>query len=95
MAIKDKVEFMSTKEFRKLPDAVRFSVEREVRSHYFDMVCPTGDWKEPFYCDHDEKDTEQIDLACKFFTGNGISEVGHRPNGNVVSYCKGYYLMGT
>ena len=94
MAIKDKIEFMRTKEFRKLPLAVRSTVETEVRSHYFDKVCPSGDWKQPFYCEHNKEDWFQIDQACKFYTGSGIDPVGHRPNGQVVSYCKGYYMMG-
>ena len=90
-----KWKFMQTEEYKQLPDAVRYTVQKECLTHYFNVLTEgMDDWKMPICA---RIPTEQFDAyneACIHFTGTELQTFNAYSNGTSKVYAKGYYMMG-
>ena len=86
-----KWKFMQTKEYKQLPDAVRYTVEKECLTHYFNVLTDgMGNWKMPFTAEIKSDLYEAYDAACRYFTGAPLQIVSECAD-EYQCYCAGYY----
>ena len=86
-----KWKFMQTPEYAKLPDAVRYTVEKECLMHYFNVLTDgMGNWKMPFTAEIKSDLYEAYDAACRYFTGAPLQIVSECAD-EYQCYCAGYY----
>jgi len=94
-----KWKFMQTEEYKRLPDAVRYTVERECLSYYFDRLTEgMKDWKMPIRKIIPNQLLTPMRAACEYFTGTELHVVRQLsktyPLTDVEVTAKGYYMMG-
>ena len=86
-----KWKFMQTSEFNKLPDAVRYTVEKECLTHYFNVLTDgMGNWKMPFTAEIKSDLHDAYNKACIYFTGAPLQIVSECAD-EYQCYCAGYY----
>ena len=86
--------FMKTTEYARLPDAVRYTVERECLTYYFDKLTEgMSDWKMPIKALIPISDLNPMRAACEYFTGTELSVI-EQDDTNFKVFAKGYYMMG-
>ena len=86
-----KWKFMQTPEYEKLPAAVRYTVERECLTYYFNMM--TGgmsSWKESFTAMIPIKDLNPCRAAAAYFCGAPL-HVMEQVDTEFKVMCPGYY----
>ena len=89
-----KWKFMQTDAYKKLPDAVRYTVERECLSHYFNMLTDgMPDWKLPISGTIPTSLLNPCRAAVEYFTGTELSVI-EQDDANFKVFAKGYYMMG-
>ena len=89
-----KWKFMQTPHFDKLPDAVRYTVERECLTHYFNMITDgMSDWKLPIEAVIPINLLNPMRKAVEYFTGTELY-VMEQQDTNFKVFAKGYYMMG-
>ena len=89
-----KWKFMQTSEYTRLPDAVRFTVERECLTHYFNVLTDgMPDWKLPISGTIPIALLNPFRAAVEYFTGTELS-VMEQDGTNFKVFAKGYYMMG-
>ena len=87
-------KFMLTDSFKKLPDAVRYTVEKECLTHYFNVLTDgMTDWKMPKKAWIPFSLLNPMRAACEYFTGTELNVLEQDGNHFVVT-AKGYYMMG-
>ena len=90
-----KWKFMQTPYFEKLPDAVRYTVEKECFTHYFNILTDgMPDWKLPISGTIPIRDLNPFRKAVEYFTGTELSVI-EQVDTNFKVFARGYYLMGT
>ena len=90
-----KWKFMQTPYFAKLPDAVRYTVEKECFTHYFNILTDgMPDWKLPISGTIPIRDLNPFRKAVEYFTGTELSVI-EQVDTNFKVFARGYYLMGT
>jgi hypothetical protein len=90
-----KWKFMQTPEYARLPDAVRFTVEKECLTHYFNILTDgMPDWKLPISGTIPIRDLNPFRKAVEYFTGTELSVI-EQVDTNFKVFARGYYLMGT
>ena len=91
-----KWKFMQTDAYKKLPDAVKYTVERECLTHYFNVLTDgMSDWKNPIKGKIPISLLNPFRAAVEYFTGTElhvVEQVENEPYFYV--FAKGYYLMG-
>ena len=89
-----KWKFMQTDVFKTLPDAVRFTVEKECLTHYFNMITDgMSDWKGPISAVIPISLLNPMRAAVEYFTGTELNVVEQQDT-NFKVFAKGYYMMG-
>jgi hypothetical protein len=89
-----KWKFMQTPHFDKLPDAVRYTVEKECLTHYFNMITDgMSDWKLPIKAMIPFALLNPMRAAVEYFTGTELYVMEQVDNQFKV-FARGYYLMG-
>jgi len=89
-----KWKFMQTPEYARLPDAVRFTVEKECLTHYFNILTDgMPDWKLPISGTIPIRDLNPFRAAVEYFTGTELSVI-EQDGTNFKVFAKGYYMMG-
>ena len=89
-----KWKFMQTPHFDKLPDAVRYTVEKECLTHYFNMITDgMSDWKLPIEAVIPINLLNPMRKAVGYFTGTELN-VMEQQDTNFKVFAKGYYMMG-
>ncbi len=89
-----KWKFMQTDAFKALPDAVRYTVERECLTHYFNMITDgMSDWKGPITAAIPINLLNPMRKAVEYFTGTELF-VMEQVDMNFKVFAKGYYMMG-
>jgi hypothetical protein len=89
-----KWKFMQTPHFDKLPDAVRYTVEKECLTHYFNMITDgMSDWKLPIKAMIPISLLNPMRAAVEYFTGTELYVMEQVDNQFKV-FAKGYYMMG-
>ncbi len=89
-----KWKFMQTPEYAKLPDAVRYTVERECLTHYFNVITDgMSDWKRPIKGKIPIALLNPFRAAVEYFTGTELHVV-EQDGTDFYVFAKGYYLMG-
>jgi hypothetical protein len=89
-----KWKFMQTEEFKRLPDAVRYTVEKECLTHYFNMITDgMSDWKGPIKALIPFALLNPMRAAVEYFTGTELYVMEQVDNQFKV-FAKGYYMMG-
>jgi hypothetical protein len=89
-----KWKFMQTPEYARLPDAVRFTVEKECLTHYFNVLTDgMPDWKLPISGTIPIRDLNPFRAAVEYFTGTELSVI-EQDGTNFKVFAKGYYMMG-
>jgi hypothetical protein len=89
-----KWKFMQTPHFDKLPDAVRYTVEKECLTHYFNMITDgMSDWKLPISGTIPFALLNPMRAAVEYFTGTELYVMEQVDNQFKV-FAKGYYMMG-
>ena len=87
-------KFMQTPEYERLPDAARYTVERECLSYYFDKLTEgMTDWKNPICARIPTEHFDEYNEACKYFTGTELQTMNAYSNGTSKVFAKGYYMM--
>ena len=90
-----KWKFMQTPEYKRLPDAARYTVERECLTYYFDKLTEDmTDWKNPICARIPTEDFDVYNSACAYFTGTELQTMNTYPNGTSKVFAEGYYMMG-
>ena len=90
-----KWKFMQTPEYARLPDAVRFTVEKECLTHYFNILTDgMPDWKLPISGTIPISLLNPFRAAVEYFTGTELSVI-EQVDTNFKVFARGYYLMGT
>ena len=90
-----KWKFMQPPEYQRLPDAARYTIERECLTHYFNVLTNgMTDWKEAICARIPTEDFDVYDKACGYFTGTELQTVNTYSNGTSKVFAKGYYMMG-
>ena len=90
-----KWKFMQTPYFAKLPDAVRYTVEKECFTHYFNILTDgMPDWKLPISGTIPADLLKPFKAAVAYFTGTNL-DVIEDEGANLKVFARGYYLMGT
>merc|ERR1711965_145105 len=90
-----KWKFMQTPHFDKLPDAVRYTVEKECLTHYFNILTDgMPDWKLPISGTIPISLLNPFRKAVEYFTGTELSVI-EQVDTNFKVFARGYYLMGT
>ena len=86
-----KWKFMQTPEYEKLPDAVRYTVERECLTHYFNMMTEgMSNWKESFTAMIPIRDLNPCRAAAAYFCGAPL-HVMEQVVFEFKVMCPGYY----
>ena len=89
-----KWKFMQTPHFDKLPDAVRYTVEKECLTHYFNVLTDgMPDWKMPIKGKIPIALLNPMRAAVEYFTGTELFVMEQVDNQYKV-FAKGYYMMG-
>ena len=89
-----KWKFMQTPEFKKLPDAVRYTVEKESLTHYFNILTDgMPDWKLPISGTIPIALLNPFRAAVEYFTGTELNVI-EQDDTNFKVFAKGYYMMG-
>lgn len=89
-----KWKFMQTDAFKTLPDAVRYTVEKECLTHYFNMITDgMTDWKGPIKSLIPIALLNPMRAAVEYFTGTELMVLEQVDNQFKV-FAKGYYMMG-
>ena len=89
-----KWKFMQTPEYARLPDAARYTVERECLTYYFDKLTEgMSDWKMPIKALIPISDLNPMRAACEYFTGTELG-VLEQADTHFKVFAKGYYMMG-
>ena len=89
-----KWKFMQTPHFDKLPDAVRYTVERECLTFYFDMITNgMSDWKLPISGTIPVSLLNPYRKAVEYFTGTELMVI-EQEDTNFKVFARGYYMMG-
>ena len=89
-----KWKFMQTPEYAKLPDAVRYTVEKECLTHYFNILTDgMPDWKLPISGVIPIALLNPFRAAVEYFTGTELSVI-EQDGTNFKVFAKGYYMMG-
>ena len=89
-----KWKFMQTPHFDKLPDAVRYTVEKECLTHYFNVLTDgMPDWKGPIKAMIPFALLNPMRAAVKYFTGTELFVMEQVDNQYKV-FAEGYYMMG-
>ena len=89
-----KWKFMQTPQYQKLPDAVRYTVEKECLTYYFNMITDgMSDWKGPIKAIIPISLLNPMRAAVEYFTGTELF-VMEQQDMNFKVFAKGYYLMG-
>ena len=89
-----KWKFMQTPHYDKLPDAVRYTVEKECLTHYFNMITDgMSDWKLPIKAMIPISLLNPMRAAVEYFTGTELFVMEQVDNQFKV-FAKGYYMMG-
>ena len=87
-----KWKFMQTPEYAKLPDAVRYTVERECLTHYFNMMTyGVSNWKEKFTATIPIRDLNPCRAAAAYFCGAPLHVMEQTDIGYFKVMCPGYY----
>ena len=90
-----KWKFMQTPYFDKLPDAVRYTVEKECLTHYFNILTDgMPDWKLPISGTIPIALLNPFRAAVEYFTGTELMVI-EQEDTNFKVFARGYYLMGT
>jgi len=88
-----KWKFMQTPYFDKLPDAVKYTVEKECLTHYFNMITDgMSDWKGPIKAVIPISLLNPMRKAVEYFTGTELYVMEQVDNQFTV-FAKGYYMM--
>ena len=88
-----KWKFMQTDSFKSLPDAVRYTVEKECLTHYFNMITDgMPDWKLPISGVIPISLLNPIRAAVEYFTGTELMVI-EQEDTNFKVFAKGYYMM--
>ena len=89
-----KWKFMQTPHFDKLPDAVRYTVEKECLTHYFNVLTDgMPDWKLPISGTIPISLLNPFRAAVEYFTGTELNVI-EQDGTNFKVFAKGYYMMG-
>ena len=89
-----KWKFMQTPEYAKLPDAVRYTVEKECLTHYFNILTDgMPDWKLPISGVIPIALLNPFRAAVEYFTGTELNVI-EQDGTNFKVFAKGYYMMG-
>ena len=89
-----KWKFMQTPEYARLPDAVRFTVEKECLTHYFNILTDgMPDWKLPISGTIPIALLNPFRKAVEYFTGTELSVI-EQEDTNFKVFARGYYMMG-
>ena len=89
-----KWKFMQTPEYARLPDAVRYTVEKECLTHYFNMLTDgMPDWKLPISGTIPIALLNPFRAAVEYFTGTELNVI-EQDGTNFKVFAKGYYMMG-
>jgi hypothetical protein len=89
-----KWKFMQTPHFDKLPDAVKYTVEKECLTHYFNQITDgMSDWKGPIKALIPISLLNPMRAAVEYFTGTELFVMEQVDNQFKV-FAKGYYMMG-
>ena len=89
-----KWKFMQTPQYQKLPDAVRYTVEKECLTYYFNMITDgMSDWKGPIKAIIPISLLNPMRAAVEYFTGTELF-VMEQQDMNFKVFAKGYYMMG-
>ena len=89
-----KWKFMQTPEYAKLPDAVRYTVEKECLTHYFNILTDgMPDWKLPISGTIPIALLNPFRAAVEYFTGTELNVI-EQDDTNFKVFAKGYYMMG-
>ena len=89
-----KWKFMQSDVFKTLPDAVRFTVEKECLTHYFNIITDgMSDWKGPISAVIPISLLNPMRASVEYFTGTELNVVEQQDT-NFKVFAKGYYLMG-
>ena len=89
-----KWKFMQTDAFKELPDAVRYTVEKECLLHYFNIITDgMSDWKGPISAVIPISLLNPMRAAVEYFTGTELNVIEQQDT-NFKVFAKGYYLMG-
>ena len=89
-----KWKFMQTPEYAKLPDAIRYTVEKECLTHYFNILTDgilIGSWHLWCYSDCITRSIQKE--TAEYFTGTELSVI-EQDGTNFKVFAKGYYMMG-
>ena len=86
-----KWKFMQTPEYAKLPDAVRYTVEKECLTPYFNMITEgMTNWKESFTAMIPIRDLNPCRAAAEYFCGSPL-HVMEQVDFEFKVLCPGYY----
>ena len=89
-----KWKFMQTDAFKALPDAVRYTVEKECLLHYFNIITDgMSDWKGPIKAIIPISLLNPMRAAVEYFTGTELF-VMEQQDMSFKVFAKGYYMMG-
>ena len=89
-----KWRFMQTPEFQRLPSAVRYTVEKECLTHYFNILTDgMPDWKLPISGVIPIALLNPFRAAVEYFTGTELNVI-EQVDTNFKVFAKGYYMMG-
>ena len=89
-----KWKFMQTPEYARLPDAVRYTVEKECLTHYFNVLTDgMPDWKLPISGTIPIALLNPFRAAVEYFTGTELNVI-EQDDTNFKVFAKGYYMIG-
>ncbi len=89
-----KWKFMQTDAFKTMPDAVRYTVEKECLTHYFNILTDgMPDWKLPISGVIPIALLNPFRAAVEYFTGTELMVI-EQEDTNFKVFAKGYYMMG-
>ena len=89
-----KWKFMQTDAYKKLPDAVKYTVEKECLTHYFNILTDgMPDWKLPISGTIPIALLNPFRAAVEYFTGTELNVI-EQDDTNFKVFAKGYYMMG-
>ena len=90
-----KWKFMQTPHFDKLPDAVRYTIEKDCLTHYFNMITDgMSDWKLPIEAVIPVNLLNPMRKAVEYFTGTELYVVEQDGDMFFKVAAKGYHMMG-
>ena len=89
-----KWKFMQTDAFKTMPDAVRYTVEKECLTHYFNTLTDgMPDWKGPIKGKIPIALLNPFRAAVEYFTGTELNVI-EQDGTDFKVFAKGYYMMG-